>query len=247
MKWGFFSVTHIVTLALAVGVIFALHYGLKRADKRVQTGVLGVLSFFGIAAILYNLLTWGSPLEYLPLHLCSLNALVLPMAVFTRNKTLGNLLLVWCLGALAALVMNTAMAEATLTSWPFFFYYFPHVMELAIPVLLISLGHVKKDPKCIVSTVVITMLCYTAIHFINLAINSYCAANQVLNPAGEVVVVNYMYSLFPDNPLIAAFQQIIPGTYWHMYLAVPIVVVYLLPVYAPELIRHFKNKKRVTP
>jgi hypothetical protein len=113
--------------------------------------------------------------------------------------------------------------------------------------LLISLGHVKKDPKCIVSTVVITMLCYTAIHFINLAINSYCAANQVLNPAGEVVVVNYMYSLFPDNPLIAAFQQIIPGTYWHMYLAVPIVVVYLLPVYAPELIRHFKNKKRVTP
>lgn len=240
MKWGFFSTTHILTLVLAVGMIFALHYGLRRASEKVQTAVLGVLSFSGIAAVIYNLLMWRSPLEYLPLHLCSLNALVLPVAVFTKNKTLGNLLLVWCLGAVAALVMNNAMAEATIPSWPFFFFYFPHVMELAIPIVLVSLGRVKKDPKCIVSTVAITMACYTVIHFINLGINHYCAENQILNPSGNVVVVNYMYSIFPDNPLVALFQQVIPGTYWHMYLAVPIVVVYLLCVYAPEL---FRKKK----
>lgn len=240
MKWGFFTATHILTLVFAAGLIVGMHYVLRRLNRKVQTAVLGVLSFLGIAAIVYNLLMWGSPLEYLPLHLCSLNAMVLPVAVFTRNKTLGNLLLVWCLGAVAALVMNTAMAEAALLSWPFFFYYFPHVMEVGIPILLFTLGHIKKEPKCIVSTVAITMACYTVIHFINLGINNYCAANQILNSAGEVIKVNYMYSIFPDNPLVALFQQLIPGTYWHMYLAVPIVVVYLLCIYAPEL---FRKKK----
>lgn len=53
-------------------------------------------------------MVWGSPYEYLPLHLCSLTALVLPVAVFT---TLGNLLLLWLLGAVMALVVNTAQAN----------------------------------------------------------------------------------------------------------------------------------------
>ena len=245
MQWGFFTLTHIVSLLFVAVFILAMHYGLKRLSRRTQTVILGSLSFLGILAVIYNLLAWDSPLEYLPLHLCSLTAMVLPVVVFTRNKALGNTLLVWCLGAVAALVMNNAMATAELLSWPFFFYYFPHMVEFAIPVLLISLGHVKKDPKCILSTIAITMGIYTLVHFANLGINAYCAANNVCSPSGEVIFVNYMYSLAPNNPLVALFQKIIPGTYWHMYLIVPILLVYLVIVYAPELIKYFKNKKCV--
>lgn len=241
MQWGFFSVTHMISLLFVVVFILAMHYGLKRLSKKTQTVILGCLSFSGIAAVIYNLLAWGSPLEYLPLHLCSINAVALPIVVFTKNKALGNTLLVWCLGALAALVLNNDMAGTELLSWPFFFYYFPHVVEFAVPILLISLGHIKKDPKCILSTIVITMGIYTLVHFANLGINAYCAANNILNPSGDVIFVNYMYSLKANNPLAALFMQIIPGTYWHMYLVVPIVVVYLLIIYAPELIKRFKK------
>ena len=237
MTWGFFSLTHIITLLLAVFAIIGLHYLLRNKSRKTQTAVLGVLAFLGIAAILYNLLAWNSPLEYLPLHLCSLNAMLLPIVVFTKNKTMGNVLLVWCLGALAALVLNNDMAETNLVSWPFFFYYFPHVAEMAIPILLITLGHIKKDPKCIFSTVGITMGIYTVIHFINCAINQYCIANQIVNPQGNIISVNYMFSLAANNPLVELFVKLIPGGYWHMYLAVPIIVVYLLFVYAPELFR----------
>ena len=113
----------------------------------------------------------------------------------------------------------------------------------AIPIVLVTLGLVKKDPKCIFSTVAITMSIYTVVHFINVSLNNYCAANNILNPEGELVFANYMYSLAPNNPLVELFMQWIPGGYWHMYLAVPILVVYLLIVYLPDIIKNRKNKK----
>jgi len=110
----------------------------------MKWGSFGLVHLTSLAMV-FNLVNWGSPLEYLPLHLCSLNALVLPFAVFTRNKTLGNLLLLWSLGALAAVVVNTAQADFEVFSATFCFYFFPHVLEFGIPILLFKLGLVEKD------------------------------------------------------------------------------------------------------
>ena len=241
MQWGSFGLVHIATLVLGAAMITGLYLWLRKASRKVQTWVLGVLSFSGIAAVIFNLLMWGSPLEYLPLHLCSINAMLLPIVVFTRNKTLGNMLLVWCLGALAALVVNTAQAEYELLSWTFVFYYFPHVLEFGIPILLFALGIVPMHPRYIVRTLVITMVIYTGVHLCNLAINAYCVANQILDYAGNVIQVNYMYSLVPENPLLALFKQLIPYDYWYMYMVVPILMVYLTLVYLPHML---KNRKK---
>lgn len=241
MKWGCFGIVHIATLVLAAVIIASLYFALRKASRKAQTIVLGILSFSGIAAIIYNLITWGSPIEYLPLHLCSINAMLLPIVVFTRNKTLGNLLLVWCLGALAALVVNMAQAEYELASWTFVFYYFPHVLEFGIPILLFALGIIEKHPKYIISTIAITMAIYTGVHLCNVGLNAWLEANNVLDYAGNLIQVNYMYSIVPENPLLALFWQVIPCDYWYMYMIVPILVVYLSIVYLPQLLRK-KNK-----
>lgn len=86
MEWGSFGPVHLISLAVAAGLLIGLYYLLRCLPQKWQVGILGVLSFSGIAAIVYNLLAWNSPLEYLPLHLCSLNAMVLPFAVFTRKR-----------------------------------------------------------------------------------------------------------------------------------------------------------------
>ena len=242
MQWGSFGVVHIATLILAAAIIVGLYLALRGAPRRVQTIVLGVLSFSGIAAIIYNLVTWGSPLEYLPLHLCSINALLLPIVVFTRSKTWGNLLLVWCLGALAALVVNMAQAEYELASWTFVFYYFPHVLEFGIPILLFALGLIENHPKYIPSTIAITMVIYTGVHLANLGLNSYLTANNVLDYAGNLIQVNYMYSIKPENPLLALFWQVIPHEYWYMFMIIPILVVYLSIVYLPQILAKKKQK-----
>ena len=237
MIWGTFSLAHIITLLLAAGMLMGLYFLLRHRSRKTQTTVLGILSFLGYAAILYELLTKSPVWANLPLHLCSINAMLLPFVVFTRNKTFGNLLLVWCLGALAALVLNYDMTNVELFSWNCFFYYFPHVVEFGIPVLLVALGHVKKDPRCIASTMAISMGIYTVVHFLNLWIIHHCQS------IGVDFSANYMFSMRPNNPLVDLFYKLIPHTYWYMYLVLPIVLVYLLIVYAPELYRMIKNKK----
>lgn len=242
MKWGSFGIVHISSLILAAAMIVALYFGLRKASRKTQTIVLGVLSFSGIAAIVFNLVAWGSPLEYLPLHLCSINAILLPIVVFTKNKTMGNLLLVWCLGALAALVVNMAQAEYELASWIFVFYFFPHVLEFGIPILLFMLGLIEKHPKYILSTIAITMVIYTGVHLVNVGLNGWLAANNMLDYAGNLIQVNYMYSIVPENPLLALFKQVIPYDYWYMYMIVPILVVYLAIVYLPQILSIRKAK-----
>ena len=116
MVWGSFGVVHIASLLFGAGVFVGLYYLLRRFSVKTQMIVLGCLSIFGYVSTIFNLLNWGSPYEYLPLHLCSLTAIALPFAIFTRSKVLGNLLLLWSLGAVAALVVNTAQAEYKILS-----------------------------------------------------------------------------------------------------------------------------------
>ena len=231
MAWGTFSIAHILSLVIALLFNIGLYFALKACSKKIQIIVLGILSFSGIAAIIYNLVTWGSPLEYLPLHLCSLNALILPFAVFTRSKVVANLSLLWSLGAAVALVLNQAVAEAELLDPVFCFYFFPHVFEMSIPILIFKLGLCKLDAKCIGSTVGITAAAYTGIHFINVAINNYCIEQNILDWAGNVVQVNYMYSITPDNPVLVLFHNLIPHSYWYMLPVVLICGIYLGAIY----------------
>lgn len=231
MEWGFFSIAHIISLVLAVAINTGLYFLLKRTGEKIAHITLFVLSFSGIAAIIFNLVAWGSPLEYLPFHLCSINALMLPIAVITRNRTINNLLLLWSLGAFFALILNVSVAEAAIGSATFMFYYFPHVLEAGIPIIMFKLGLVKLDARCTISTLIITMSSYTVIHFINLLVNHITEASSILTPQGEVVSVNYMFSLRPENPLLDLFYSIIPHQYWYMYMIIPIVALYLGTIY----------------
>lgn len=243
MLWGSFGPVHILSLLIGALLIVGLYFMLRRFNQSTQIIVLGVLSFSGIAAIIFNLVAWGSPYEYLPFHLCSLTAMVLPFAVFTKSKVLSNLLLLWSLGALMALVVNTAQANFEILSPTFFFYFFPHLLEFGIPILLFALGIVKKDVKCIATTLIITLCVFVAIHFINIVLNNFFIANQILNPIGEVITINYMYTIAPANPLLALFWSFIPYPFWYMMPVVLIVLGYLTLVYLKQIIELFKAKK----
>ena len=131
--------------------------------------------------------------------------------------------------------------QMVLFGWPFNFFYFPHVLEIGIPIMLFALGLVKLDYKCIKSTLAITFGAYTVIHLINLAINNA----RFLDFNGEVIKVSYMFSIYsPDfaNPVLDLFYSILPYDYWYFFLAVPAIVLYLLCWYLPGIIKAKKNK-----
>lgn len=249
MLWGSFGIVHIVSLVLGAAIIIGLYFLLRKCSPKTQTVILGILSFSGIAAVIFNLVAWDSPWEYLPLHLCSLNAMVLPIAVFSKNKVLSNLLLLWSLGAVMALVVNSAQAGFEVFSATFFFYFFPHLLEFGIPILLFALGHVKKGLKYIATTILITFIACVVIHFANVGLNDYFAAHNILNPAGNLITVNYMYTLRPENPVLALFWSLIPYPFWYLMPVLAIIAVYLGLVYLPQIIalcrqkRHHKSRK----
>lgn len=243
MVWGNpFQLVHVITLIIAVLMMTGLYFLLKNKSEKTKIIVLGFLSLSGITAIIFNLVKWNSPLEYLPLHLCSFNALLLPVAVFTKNKILNNLLLLWSLGALFAIVVNSSQANFEIFSSTFAFYYFPHVFEFGIPILMFLFKIVQRDAKCIFSTLIITFVIYTITHFINLALNNHFITNNIVDSSGTILTVNYMYSILPTNPLLDAMFKLLPYSYFYMLLVVPMVVLYLSAIYFDLIF--IKSKKK---
>ena len=237
--WGpMLGLVHIATLVAAIIINLVLYAWLSRTSRKTQVIMLFFLSLSGIAAIVYNLVAFGSPWENLPLQLYSLNAILLPLAVLTRKKGICNLLFLWSAGSYVALIFHAAegMADVNLFSWSFVFYYFPHVLGAGIPMLLLSLKLVEKSYKAIKPSLIITLACYTIIHFINVAINS-----GIIGPGN--IDVNYMSSMAPSNSVLQLFWMIIPSEYWYMILIVPFILLYVGWWFLPEILEHTKHTK----
>lgn len=250
MTWGTFTIQHILSLAAIVTFAVSLHFILRRLSDKAKIRLLFAVSLVGVAAVLYDLVRWGQPLLYLPLHLCSLNALIIPFAVLTRNKVAAHLTLVWSLGAMLVLVVNTGQAHYEMFSEAFWVFVLCHTVDVSIPALLFTTGLVEFNIKKAPAVIGTTMAAYTCVHFINLGINKYLmqkASSVALYSRYRATVpqVNYMYSLGDEgNAAFALFRKIIPADYWHMYLIAPIIAVFLFAVhFGIKLRRKAKAKK----
>ena len=107
---------------------------------------------------------------------------------------------------------------------------------------MLKLKHYEKDYHTITSTLIITLVSYTIIHFINLGLNNYFVTNNITDYKGDIIKVNYMFSVYPENQLLAFFYQIIPYPYWYLYLCIPIIVVYLFLIYLKQFVIARKYK-----
>ena len=241
--WGSFTPVHLVTLVIAVLIPIALHFSLRNAERKTQTIVLFILSLIGPFSLIYDIVLWGlptTPLQYLPLHICSYNALLTPILVLTRNKFLGNLLPLFSVGAAFALLFNSIQAEYSITTLVFLSYFLSHTFGTCLPFLMVSLGQVKISPKEILPCLGGTLAIYTVSHFLNLLIIDHLNATGL---SEYVPNINYMFSIYPQgNPMLEFFWSIIPHSYFYMLMVMPIVVVYFLLMNVPNFIRMRKGR-----
>ena len=242
MLWGTFTLAHIISLLIAIVLNFVIFTILKNKNDKIKTLVLLCLSSFGILAIIFNLIAWNSPIEYLPFHMCNINALLIPIALITKNKKIGNLLLLWSVGALIALIVNHSAANFELLSITFLQYYLSHTFEFGIPILIFALKISPLDAKTIPSTLLISLCILIVVHFINLGLNKYIEINDLRDWKGDLIVVNYMFTIKPDNPALQFFYNLIPIPFLYVLPIFPIFTIYLLLIYTPTII---KNKKDI--
>ena len=254
LQWGSFSTCHIVTLLISfLAVPLTLFFTLKNKTEKTQRIVLFLCSLWGPISVCYSFFVWGSQssyLEYLPLHMCDISALLIPVLILTKNRVLGNMLPLYSLGSLFALVFNTFQADYRIFSPVFACYYLAHTFELSIPLLLIKFGIVKTHPKYILPSVGVTFGIYTLAHFVNLAVNYYFWAYGVTNIYGEPLVrtIGYMFTTGPaGNPALQFFWNLLPYEYFYLLTAFPIIALAYALLNIKFIVRWAKDKRKQKP
>ena len=230
MPWGSFGTVHLATLAIAVVLNVLIYLSIRKKSRTRQVLTLFFLSLISAGFVLVGV--FGSPLNIfkaLPISFWGLNAVLLPYAILTRGKKICNILLLWSVGSVMALVFNSSMAHVDVFSGEFIIFFIMHVLGAGIPILLFELGLVTRDTRTVKTTLLVTFLAYTGAHLANLAINS---ANGWSVKEG----VNYLSTLAPSSHLLHFFYTIIPAEYWYMVLALPLVVAYMVFWYLPEIL-----------
>ena len=237
MTWGSFDNVHLITLALAVAINITIYFILNKKTRTTQILSLFALSLFGVGYIVYGLISSGADIiKNLPLSLGALSTLILPFAILTRGKRICNLLLIWSAGSIIALVFNTAMADIKVFSVEFITYFMMHTLSAGIPILLFELKLVQRYTKIAKSIIPFTVLVFTVVHILNLAINS-------INNWSLSEGVNYMATLAPTSELLNFFYAIIPSPYWYMILTLPLLAGYIVYWYLPEILDETRIRK----
>lgn len=246
MKWGTFTPQHFISLVVSLALSVSLHFILRKKSDKTKRLVLFILSFLGPIALLHDM-SWGlrtSMLLYLPFHLCSFNAILTPILVWTRNRFLGNLIPLFSVGSALSLIFNTVQAEYSIFSFVFLFHFISHTIGYCIPFLMFSLGLVKPHPKYILPCVGTTFGLYTIAHFVNLFVNEILKAQNILDSTGTLYQVNYMFSLDPQgNPVLVLCWNLIPYQYFYMLAVIPIIALAFGSMNIGFIIRYIKSKR----
>lgn len=245
-KWGFFTPTHIATIIIAIVFPILLYHLIKNKSEKTQRIVLFLFSMLGPITMLNEIIRYApmqSILVYLPIHLCSINAILTPILICTKNELIGNITPLFSIGSGLAVIFNTIQADYSIFSLVFILYYSSHAMGCALPFLMAKLGLVKIRPKYILPSVGIIFLLYTVVHFINIWINTACLEGNIVDGFGDLIQVNYMFSISTQgNPALEFFWSIIPYEYFYMLAVFPIIVVYYLILNIKYIIAFLKTK-----
>lgn len=209
--------------ASLVFVVWCLRH-FKEATSQVRLAFLWKLSSLTIFTYLFNLWYFSKiahVLTLLPLQLCNIGVLLIPVALKTRKKALVDFLFYACgLGALAAILVVSKEYHNTYSLFTFSFYVF-HFLIFIIPVFMSVWGFHTLDPnpKEALSVTLILMALSIVIHGINLWLN------QIGVPG------NYFFTIrslsVASNEAFALFAKLIPYDYFYMYLVFPILYAYM--------------------
>ena len=209
-----FDALHLCWLAFAIIFTTVVSLIYKKQDEHGRDKTRKILAAALVLDELWKMfwLTVGHryELEYLPLHLCSINIFIIAYHCFRPNKTMDNFLYIVCIpGALAALLFPS-WAALPFANFMHLHSFTVHTLLVAYPVVLLVSGDIKPEfrelPKC--------LGLLTIFGFIALAVNL-------------LFDENFMFLMYadPGNPLYF-FEQTL-GYHW---LGFPIIIIGIIVV-----------------
>ena len=157
----------------------------------------------------------------LPLNLCNINMIIIPIAVWKRNRSLMSFsFFLGQLGALLALMMpSTGFSGYSILLPRMLGFFFTHFMVLIESIALASYGLYKPTYKDIPKT----MLTAVVVSFVIFIIN------MILRKTGLGPKANYFFSVETEgNPVLEIFHKIIPVPYLFLLPALLVLGPFML-------------------
>lgn len=237
-----FNTTYIIVFAAFIAVLVIASLLLKKTSEKTRSRVIAIamiITFISFWVYKYFVsidepyaeilrenglgdgsFTWFNEL---PLHLCNINMMLIPIAVWTKRRPLLFFVsLIGPLGAILALIMpSTGFDGYPLPEPRILGYYFTHFMVLIGGLSVMTLGLFKPKFKDIPGGIL-------AMALISLVI---FGINMLLRATGLNEFANYFYNVGPEtNPILNIFWNFLPVPYLYELCAIVILAPYLLLV-----------------
>lgn len=229
----FFTVTLLFILLLIIGSVV-----LNKKDVKTCENVLVTISLLTMVGFFVYKLKLSMDVEYnelranmggfnwwneLPLHLCNINMVLLPIAVKLKKRPL----LAFCffigpLGAIMALTMpGPDFSNVSILLPRMLGFYGTHFMVVIEGLSLGTLGLYKPKYKDIPMTCITLFLTAAVIHMINLTMRF----------SGLYDRANYFYTMETEgNGLLDLFHSLIPFPFFYLLPSLLVVAVYTVAV-----------------
>lgn len=223
--YDFLHISWLIIFAITV-LLNCFYYKKASSEKRSQWRK--IVSALIVADEIFKMamLTLGGnyTLDYLPLHLCSINIFIIAYHAYIKpNKALDSLLYTVCIpGAMAALLFPS-WAVLPLANFMHLHSFTVHILLALYPIVLTYGGDIRPTIKDVPMCVGILLALAAPIYLINLALNT-----------------NFMFLMRADegNPLLI-FQNIFGSHLWGFPIIIAAIVVVM---YLPWVIADKKKK-----
>ena len=171
------------------------------------------------------------PMNHIPLHLCSLQILLIFYVRFTNNKEMRENLLAFMypsciIGALAALAMpsifsTTIPVEKAFVHPQAYQFFLYHSMLVSLGICIVKSKEIKWEKKHLYATWLIMLV----LGFVSIYINSMLASPTYVD--GVLQHVDFWPNFFftYDNPLGIPMTKL---WHWYLYLVILIALMFLL-------------------
>ncbi len=156
----------------------------------------------------------------LPLNLCNINMIIIPIAIWRRNRPLMNFgFFLGPLGALMALMMpSTGFSGYSLLMPRMIGFYGTHYMVFIEGLALATFGLFRPDFKELPKTLLAVLILALAVF----------GVNMILRTTGLCPKVNYFFSVETEgNPVLELFHSWIPVPFLYLMPALVVLAVYM--------------------
>lgn len=220
-------ITWLVAFILSAIICCIVYRKLNQTRRKIFQKVLALLIVADEIFKMVMLAIGGNyTLEYLPLHLCSINIFLIAIHSFKPYKVLDNFLYYIGLPAALAALLFPSWASLPPANFMHIHSFTVHILLALYPLTLTFGGDIKPDIKLLPKLLLLLVCMAVPIYFINILCNS-----------------NYMFLMYadPGNPLLWFEEN------WGSHLlGYPVLITAVLAVMSAPFLIISAIKKRKT-